>query len=226
MDVRRMCCCPQINTWTTVAQQAHRRLRQTQLVVTVYALLSEEAKLRSGQPVRPLLAAEFNPRRPRGEPIRVGLHQDYQASTSTSTIPDVASPAEKTILWQATRDLQATHIPHSQRSGGSSEFDWRCAGTRNSARLRWIEADQAPSMAADSTQHNTEGALPDDAWIIWGPLITTWRPYAQGMLAYLAFSDSVRRRAQQAHLARRSGSDGAQTRAQMNTDHRPLAHLP
>ena len=61
-----------------MTQQARRRHRQTQLVVTVYALLSEEAKLRSGQPVRPLLAPEFNPRRPRGEPIRVGLHQDYK----------------------------------------------------------------------------------------------------------------------------------------------------
>ena len=117
---------------------------------------------------------------------------------------------------------------HSVQStfGGSSEFDWRCAGTQNSTRLRWIDAGQAPSKTADSTQHDDEGALPDDARTSWGPLNTTLRPHARGMLTEIASPGSVRRGAQTAHLARQSDSDGAQTRAQMGTDHRPLAHLP
>ena len=132
-------------------------------------------------------------------------------------------PPRKATCQMPQETCKQRTIPYSQRSGGSSEFDWRCAGTRNSTRLRWIDADQTSSTAADSTQHDIEGALPDDAWTTWGPLITTWRPYAQGMLTYLAFSDSVRRGARPAHLARRSDSDGAQTRAQMTSDHRPLA---
>ena len=146
--------------------------------------------------------------------------------TVSHPFPDVASPAEKTILWQATRDLQAANIPHQSTFGCSSEFDWRCAGTQNSTRLRWIDAGQAPSKTADSTQHDTEGASPDDARTTWGPLNTTWRPYARGTLTEIASPSSVRRGAQSAHLARRSDSDGAQTRAQMGTDHRPLELLP
>ena len=146
--------------------------------------------------------------------------------TVSHPFPDVASPAEKTILWQATRDLQAANIPHQSTFGCSSEFDWRCAGTQNSTRLRWIDAGQAPSKTADSTQHDTEGASPDDARTTWGPLNPTLRPYAQGMLTEIASPSSARRGAQSAHLARRSDSDGAQTRAQTGTDHRPLELLP
>ena len=79
-------------------------------------------------------------------------------------------------------------------------------------------------MAAETTQHNTRGALPDDAWITQGPPITTLRPHARGMLPGIAFSEPVRRGARQAHPARRSDSKYTQTGAQLNTDQRPLAH--